>query len=82
MTNQNDLPKTSAPAQRALESAGITSLKQLTEVTEEDLLQLHGMGQKALGILREDVGPAIPEKRRPAPPLHHRILREQILNAA
>ena len=53
MTNQNDLPKTSAPAQRALESAGITSLKQLTKVTKEELLQLHGMGQKALGILRE-----------------------------
>jgi len=53
MKNQNDLPKTSAPAQRALESAGITSLKQLAKVTEEELLQLHGMGQKALGILRE-----------------------------
>jgi len=53
MTNKNDLPKTSAPAQRALESAGITSLKQLTKVSEEELMQLHGMGQKALGILRE-----------------------------
>lgn len=50
---QNDLPKTSAPAQRALEGAGINGLKQLTEVTEAELLMLHGMGQKAVGILRE-----------------------------
>lgn len=47
------LPKTSAPAQRALQSAGITSLEQLTKVTEAELLQLHGMGQKAIGILHD-----------------------------
>jgi hypothetical protein len=51
--NQNDLPKISAPAQRALQSAGITSLKQLTQVTELELMQLHGMGPNALGKLRE-----------------------------
>ena len=50
---QSDLPKTSAPAQRALESVGITTLKQLTDVTEAELAQLHGVGSKALGILRE-----------------------------
>ena len=49
----NELPKTSAPAQRALEGAGITSLKQLTKVTEAELSQLHGMGPNALGKLRE-----------------------------
>jgi hypothetical protein len=48
-----DLPKIGAPAQRALESAGITTLKQLTDVTEAELLQLHGMGPKAVRILRE-----------------------------
>jgi uncharacterized protein YdhG (YjbR/CyaY superfamily) len=53
MTNQNDLPKTSASSQRALDGAGITTLKQLTKVTEAELGQLHGMGPKALGILRE-----------------------------
>jgi len=50
---QNNLPKIGAPAQRALQSAGITSLKQLTEITEAELLQLHGMGPNALGMLRE-----------------------------
>jgi hypothetical protein len=36
-----------------LQSAGITRLKQLTLVTEEELLQLHGMGRNAVGTLRE-----------------------------
>lgn len=52
MTNSN-FPKIGAPATRALEAAGYTNLKQLTRVTEAELAQLHGMGPKALGILRE-----------------------------
>ena len=51
--NKNDFPKIGAPATRALEAAGYTNLKQLTKVTEAELSQLHGMGPKALGILRE-----------------------------
>lgn len=50
---KSDLPKVAAPAQRALQSAGITSLKQLTKVSEDELMQLHGMGKNALSILRE-----------------------------
>jgi hypothetical protein len=50
---RNDLPKLAAPALRALTSAGITSLKDLTKVSEDELMQLHGMGRNALGILRE-----------------------------
>ena len=48
-----DLPKIGAPAQRALQSAGIHSLEQLTQVTEAELSQLHGMGPNALGRLRQ-----------------------------
>lgn len=55
MTGKSDLPKTSAPAQRALESIGITTLRQLTDVTEAELLMLHGMGPKAVRILREEL---------------------------
>ncbi len=53
--NQNkiDFPKIGAPATRALEAAGYTRLEQLTKVSEAELGQLHGMGPKALGILRE-----------------------------
>jgi len=49
----DDLPKLAAPAQRALTSAGITTLAQLTQVTEAELLQLHGMGKNAIASLRE-----------------------------
>jgi len=49
----SDLPKIGAPATRALEAAGYTQFKQLTKATEAELAQLHGMGPKALGILRE-----------------------------
>jgi hypothetical protein len=50
---QSDLPKIAAPARRALQSVGITTLNQLTKVTEAELLQLHGMGPNALGKLRQ-----------------------------
>lgn len=49
----DDLPKLAAPAQRALQSAGITSLEHLARVSEEELMQLHGMGKNALRTLRE-----------------------------
>jgi uncharacterized protein YdhG (YjbR/CyaY superfamily) len=52
MANSN-FPKIGRPATQALEAAGYTNLKQLTRVTETELAQLHGMGPKALGILRE-----------------------------
>jgi len=52
-TQQTPFPKTSAPAERALHAAGYTYLEQLTQISEADLLKLHGMGPKALGILRE-----------------------------
>ncbi|MFF0632644.1 DNA-binding protein [Nocardia sp. NPDC004151] len=43
----------SAPAARALTSAGYQSLDQLAGVPERDLLALHGMGPKAIRVLRE-----------------------------
>ena len=52
MSDDADLPKVSAPAQRALAAAGIIRLEQLTEVREDDLLETHGMGPKAVGVLR------------------------------
>lgn len=41
------------PAQSALLAAGYQRLQDLTSATEQDLLQLHGFGPKALGILRQ-----------------------------
>lgn len=40
------------PARRALAGAGYTNLGQLAQVREADLLQLHGMGPKAMGLLK------------------------------
>jgi hypothetical protein len=50
---ENGLPKLAAPAQRALDGAGIKNLKQLTKFTEAEIKQLHGMGPNALGKLRQ-----------------------------
>lgn len=50
---QTDFPKISNPALRALNAAGYTRLEQLTLVSEAELLRLHGMGPKAIRILRE-----------------------------
>jgi hypothetical protein len=51
MTSDN-LPKTSQPAARALHSAGIHRLSQLENISDKELLKLHGFGPKALRILR------------------------------
>ena len=37
-----------APARRALENAGITTLKKLSQFREADILKLHGMGPGSL----------------------------------
>lgn len=47
------LPRIGAPATRALNGAGYTTLKQLTKATEAELMALHGFGPKALGILKD-----------------------------
>jgi hypothetical protein len=49
----SDLPSgLSKPAQRALAAAGYVHLEQCTTVSERDLLRLHGMGPKALEMIR------------------------------
>jgi hypothetical protein len=40
------------PAQRALTAAGYVRLEQFTEVSEDEILKLHGMGPKAMDLLR------------------------------
>ncbi|WP_338592586.1 RNA polymerase alpha subunit C-terminal domain-containing protein [Paenibacillus sp. Y5S-9] len=42
----------SAPARRALENEGITTLQQLAEYTEKEILKLHGIGPSAMPKLR------------------------------
>ncbi len=42
----------SAPARRALENAGITTIHQLAKYSEKDILELHGIGPSSLPKLR------------------------------
>ena len=46
------LSKLSAPARRALEHHGITTLQQLSMLSEKEILQFHGIGPASLPILR------------------------------
>lgn len=41
-----------APARRALENAGITTLEQLANYTEKEILTLHGMGKSSIPKLK------------------------------
>lgn len=52
------LPRIGAPATRALTAEGLTRLEQLTAVTEADVAALHGVGPRALRILREALNQA------------------------
>ena len=42
-----------APARRALEREGITTLKQLSKYREEEISALHSIGKNALATLRK-----------------------------
>jgi mannose-6-phosphate isomerase-like protein (cupin superfamily) len=53
---ETGFPKLSAPARRALSAAGYTRLDQLTQVSESDVSELHGMGPKAIDALRAALG--------------------------
>ena len=51
---ESDLPtKLARPAQRALATAGIQRLEQLTKFSEAEIKRLHGIGPNALGQLRQ-----------------------------
>ncbi|MGN9807844.1 helix-hairpin-helix domain-containing protein [Micromonospora sp. BQ11] len=53
MTSTLDtMPKIGAPATRALNDAGYTTLRQLAGVSRAELAKLHGVGPKALGIIQ------------------------------
>lgn len=50
---QDNFPRGVArPALRALYAAGLTTLDHLTQVSEAELTALHGMGPKAISLLR------------------------------
>lgn len=52
------LARLAAPARRALEGAGLTTLAKIARKTEEEILALHGMGPNAVAKLRESLAAA------------------------
>lgn len=63
------MAKLVAPARRALEGAGINTLKELAARTEQDLLALHGFGPSTLPILRKELNAAGIQFQRPTIPM-------------
>jgi hypothetical protein len=54
--NRAAFPKgMSGPSLRALANAGIRSMDDVAQWREPDLARLHGMGPKALGILKAEL---------------------------
>jgi len=49
----NFLDKLVAPARRALESNGITTLEQLSTYSEKEVLRFHGLGKTTIPILSQ-----------------------------
>ena len=52
-SEESDIPKIGAPAQRALAAAGVKQLKDLAKFREEEVRQWHGIGPNALDKLRQ-----------------------------
>lgn len=46
-------PGLGAPALRALAEAGLTTLERVASATESELLAMHGLGPKAVRMLRD-----------------------------
>ena len=55
-----------APARRALEGAGLTTLAKLAKNTEAQVSELHGMGPNAIGKLRAALNKDGMSFRKPA----------------
>jgi predicted flap endonuclease-1-like 5' DNA nuclease len=61
------LPKLAKPAQRAIQSVGITTMEQLAKYHEDEIQDLHGIGKNAMDIIRatlKEYGLALAEKSK------------------
>jgi predicted flap endonuclease-1-like 5' DNA nuclease len=57
MTEETEFPASIGKvARRELAVNGLTRYAQLTDRTESELLDIHGVGPKAIHILREELG--------------------------
>lgn len=53
LDGKDTIPYIGAPAKSALEAMGVTKASQLSNYSEKDLLALHGVGPKAIKMLKE-----------------------------
>lgn len=51
--DDDSLPPIGRPAKRALAMIGVTKASHLKKYTEQEVLALHGMGPKAIGLLKK-----------------------------
>lgn len=49
----DEFPNIGAPAFRAIDNAGIKTLRDITNYSEKELLSLHGFGPRALTMLKD-----------------------------
>jgi DNA-directed RNA polymerase alpha subunit len=56
MKEKHSFDKLAKPAQRALVSAGINSLEDLSKLSEKEFMKLHGIGKNALQKLKAEMG--------------------------
>lgn len=47
------LSKLNAPARRALENEGITTLEKLAKYSEKEIMNLHGIGKTSIPVLKQ-----------------------------
>lgn len=52
---QGFMEKLAAPARRALQAVGLTTLEKLAQSSETRVLSLHGMGPNAMAKLRAEL---------------------------
>jgi len=66
---ETDLPKLAAPARRALASVGINKLEDVARFTEDEIMELHGMGPNAMRqICRALAAKQLSFAKTPIPP--------------
>jgi len=52
MPIENLLRKLAAPAQRAIQGAGVKTVEELANMSEAELMGLHGIGQNAMKTIK------------------------------
>lgn len=52
MPIENLLRKLASPAQRAIQSTGVTTIEELAEMSETEIMGLHGIGKNAMKTIK------------------------------